>query len=100
IKSASTSIPFTMRRSIFKVLSSFRSGQAIESDEKIWIIVFGVEKKRKSKALAVERAKHVMRTREMKTMVVTADFQEETDKEVESMLKERRVVVRLGGSSF
>ncbi|PON92634.1 hypothetical protein TorRG33x02_114940 [Trema orientale] len=47
------------------------------------------EKKRKAKDLTVERATHMTRRREMKMMVVATDFWEETNEEVESMLKER-----------
>ncbi|PON85366.1 hypothetical protein TorRG33x02_187760 [Trema orientale] len=79
--------------------SRFRSGRATESDDVVWIVVLGVEKKRKAKAPAAERATHVTRRREMKTTVVAVDFLEESDEDVESVLKERRAVVGLGGSS-
>ncbi|PON85370.1 hypothetical protein TorRG33x02_187800 [Trema orientale] len=57
------------------------------------------ENKRKAKALVTERAMHMTRRRETKMTVVSMDFWEETDEKIKSILKERRVVVRLGGSS-
>ena len=57
------------------------------------------ENKRKAKASAAERAKQVTRTRETKTMVVAIDLREGSEEETESVLKERRASVGLGGSS-
>ena len=65
----------------------------------VWIVVLGFEKKRKAKAPAAERATHVTRIREMKAMVVGVDLCEESEEEVESVLKERSALVGLGGSS-
>ena len=65
----------------------------------VWIVVLGFEKKRKAKAPAAKRVTHATRIREMKTMVVGVDLCEESEEEVESMLKKRKVVVGLGGSS-